>query len=425
MSPIAEQAKPELEIRGWQFWVIFACTLALLVSRRPDAVFHAQFWAEDGTVFFADAYNVGWWSSLVTPYGGYFHALPRLAASLSLLVPLSRAPLVMNLIAILFQALPVNLLLSRRSSAWGSLGFRASLAFMYIALPDSRDLAGIITNSQTPLALSAFLIIVSSPARGMKDWIFDIFILLLAGLSGPYCLFLFPIALFLAWRERSRWRWTSSIVLLFSSFVEAWGLLIATPAARPHYQLGATLPLFARMLGGQVYLGALLGGNNLAEHPGAGLLWTLVGVSILGTAILAACFLRSTLPMKLYLVFAFVTLATSLISPMMRLSAGTTLWEQMAGTGNLHYWFFPSLAFSWSLLWCFQSRTQILKVGAAYLMLLMCFGVIFCWRFPAFEDRKFNTYVAEFESAPVGSTITIPENPNDWRMHLVKRGPGR
>ncbi len=425
MDQIAGRPKPQFEICGWQSCVVFACTFALLVSRRPDAVFHAQFWAEDGTVFYADAYDLGWWASLVRPYGGYLHALPRLAAALSLLVPFARAPLVMNLIAISFQALPVNLLLSRRSSAWGSLAFRAALALMYIALPDSRDLAGIITNSQSPLALSSFLIIVSSPARGMRDRLFDISILLLTGLSGPYCLFLLPIALFVVRQDRSRWRWDAPIILALSCFVEAWGLLILSPTARPHYRLGATMELLARILGGQVYLGALLGGNNLAEHPGTGLLWTLVGVSILGTAILAACFLRSTLPMKLFLLFSFVTLATSLISPMMRLSAGSSLWELMAGTGNLHYWFFPSLAFAWSLLWCLFSRTPLLKIAGAYLMLVMCFGVLYCWRFPAFNDLHFSTYAARFETLPAGERITIPENPDDWRMDLVKRGPGR
>jgi len=39
----------------------------------------------------------------------------------------------MNLIAIGLQALVVNLLLSMRSSAWGSLGFRAILAAVYHA----------------------------------------------------------------------------------------------------------------------------------------------------------------------------------------------------------------------------------------------------------------------------------------------------
>ena len=36
---------------------LFAC--AVVIARRPDAVFHAQFFAEDGRIWFADAYNLG------------------------------------------------------------------------------------------------------------------------------------------------------------------------------------------------------------------------------------------------------------------------------------------------------------------------------------------------------------------------------
>ena len=51
----------------------------------------------------------------LNPSGGVHGGL---AAALALLVPLASAPLVTNLIALAFQALPVNLLLSHRSSEW-------------------------------------------------------------------------------------------------------------------------------------------------------------------------------------------------------------------------------------------------------------------------------------------------------------------
>jgi hypothetical protein len=101
----------QIDLRLWQHCAVFLLACALIVSRRPDAVFHAQFWAEDGRYFFADAYNVGWWAAIFRAYGGYFHALPRLGAAFALLVPFSLAPLVLNLIAISAQALPVNLML--------------------------------------------------------------------------------------------------------------------------------------------------------------------------------------------------------------------------------------------------------------------------------------------------------------------------
>src|ERR1039457_6643827 len=114
-----ERSAQQPGIRPWQHGAISLFACAILAARRPDAIFHSQFWAEDGHVWFADAYNLGWWQALFQVHTGYFQTFPRLGASLALLVPLSLAPLLLNLLAIAVRALPVNLLLSARSSAWG------------------------------------------------------------------------------------------------------------------------------------------------------------------------------------------------------------------------------------------------------------------------------------------------------------------
>jgi hypothetical protein len=415
----------QIEVRLWQHSAIFLFACGLLVTRRPDSILHPQFWAEDGQVFFADAYNSGWWASLFHTNVGYFHALPRLGAALALLAPLSLAPLALNLIAIAAQALPVNLLLFSRSSVWGSLRFRALLAAIYLALPNCRELSAIITNSQSPLALSAFILLVASTPRGAVGRLLDILFVLLCGLSGPYCIFLLPIALFLAWKYRDRWRWAPVGALAASCLVQAWGLLIVSPAARPHYLLGTSPALFARILAGQVYLGALLGSNSLAFRPSNGLPIFLVSVAIGGTAIVAICFVKSALEMRLFLLFSFIVLAASLISPIVSPRAGVTVWEQMARTSGIHYWFFPTLAFAWSLLLCFNSRTALLKVLGGYLLFFMCIGIVRDWRHPAFQDLHFQEYARSFEAAPVGTAFTIPLNPEGWDMRLVKRLPER
>lgn len=108
-----------LTLEGWRCFAIFAVACIIVIFRRPDAVFHAQFFAEDGKVWFADAYNHGWWQTLFWTYNGYLHLLPRLAAALALIAPVVYAPFTQNLIAIAFQGLPVSILLSPRSRSWG------------------------------------------------------------------------------------------------------------------------------------------------------------------------------------------------------------------------------------------------------------------------------------------------------------------
>lgn len=112
MHNSTQQHEPRTAISAWQQVVIFLLACAVVISRRPDVILHAQFYAEDAHVWFADAYNLGWWRALFNAQDGYFQTVPRLGAALALLAPMARAPLVMNAIAIAVQVLPVNLLFS-------------------------------------------------------------------------------------------------------------------------------------------------------------------------------------------------------------------------------------------------------------------------------------------------------------------------
>jgi hypothetical protein len=76
--------------------IVFLLATAVIVLRRPDVIFHAHFYAEDGAVWYADGYNLGWLHALTITAGGYVNTLQRLVAALSLLVPLRDAPLFMN-----------------------------------------------------------------------------------------------------------------------------------------------------------------------------------------------------------------------------------------------------------------------------------------------------------------------------------------
>lgn len=55
--------------------------IALLIAfaRMPDRLIHGFLWAEDGQIFLQQAYGLGV-RSIVTPYAGYLHIIPRLIA---------------------------------------------------------------------------------------------------------------------------------------------------------------------------------------------------------------------------------------------------------------------------------------------------------------------------------------------------------
>ena len=75
-----------------------------------DRLIHARVWAEDGTVFLTQAYELGW-SSLLQPYAGYFHTVPRLTALVAILFPIPAVPTLLVLINYLLFAAIISTLL--------------------------------------------------------------------------------------------------------------------------------------------------------------------------------------------------------------------------------------------------------------------------------------------------------------------------
>ena len=237
---------------SWEFrGIVFLCAVAIGISRRPDAMFHAQFWAEDGTVFYADAYQAGI-RSLFWPFAKYFILYLRLVGLVAQPFGLARAPLVLNAFAIVTQALPVWLLLSRRLSWVGGIPERLFLAGLYLALPNSEEVMAIFPNSQWFLALLCFLVIVSAE---MKEWAwrcFDLVIVGLCALTGPFVIVLAPIGAVIWWKRRRNWGLVLTMVLFAGAIVQAVAIVVS------HFHraqvLGATPALFFKIVAGQYFL---------------------------------------------------------------------------------------------------------------------------------------------------------------------------
>ncbi len=398
--------------------VVFLIAVVAVVSRRPDAILHPQFFAEDGMFWYADAYNIGWFRALLIPHTGYFQTLPRLSAAFSLLVPLLFAPLVLNIIAIVVQVLPVSFLLSSRCANWGSLGMRGFLAATYIALPNSRELDAAITEAQWHMALVAVLVVLSLPSPRNAWRVFDLAIVLLSGLTGPFCIALLPVAAFMWWRWRALWRFVVTMLIALCAVVQLSALLTTAVATRSHEMLGATPVLFLRMLIGDVYLGAIFGQNHFASHGSA---LRLILAGILATTILVFCLLRAGIELRLFVAYSFTLYFASLQNPM--ISDTQPQWLVLADAPGLRYWFFPMLAFVWAGVWCAatQMRPEWPRLIAGLGLVCMFVGITRDWKYPSFNSHNFPEYARKFQSLPVGSAMVFPLYPDGWTMQLVKK----
>lgn len=403
---------------------IFLVSFIILVSRRPDAVFRPQFWAEDGWLFYTQAYNAGLLHPLFWTYSGYLHAFPRLASVLAQFLPFIYAPLLFNLLALTVQILPVQMLFCARLSAIGNLPARLSLALLYLSLPNSFEVHATISNAHWHLAIIAFLVIMSSPPQNMVSKVLDYLAVLMCGLTGPFAIMLSPTA-FLAWRKgRDRWKLILTSTLLASAGVQGTLIFFADRSARMKEPLGANLASLIEMLADHVFLGALVVRNIFVHtHP----LGALV-VATLGIATVLYGLIRGPLPLKFFILFAGLVLACSLASPItwpmvngVAPRPRVSEWQALVVGGGQRYWYLPMLAFVATLVWLLKPTTPaVLHLLAIFCFVVLPFGVARDWHLQAPVDLHFEEYSQEFNQAPVGTVLVIPVNPPGQSMRLVK-----
>ena len=400
--------------------IIFLVGFLIVFSRRPDAILNAQFFAEDGRVWYGDAYNYGLYS-LFMPEAGYLHVLHRTIALFALLFPLSLAPLVMNLCAIVVQILPVNLFLSSRFSDI-PLKMRLLGSFLYLAVPNTAEIHANVTNVQWHLALMAILVLLGRPASSWWWRIFDGAVLVLTTVSSPIGMVLVPVAAVLWWKRRQGWSALSVALLVPGAIVV--GLIALFTHDRMVAPNGPTFSRFAAILGRQVFLSSLLGRNTQDWLLQLRYVHLVEGIAtVAGLAVLLYALRYGQMELRLFVLIAYAAFALGLVRPLAGLP-DRPQWEWLCvpGCGN-RYYFLPMLAFLASLLWIASRRASpmALRSIAVALLLLMPIGIYRDWKYPPFSDLHFSQYAAQFEKAPPGTKIVIPINPSaHWNLELTK-----
>jgi len=412
--------------RGIIFWIILFVTAFLIIfSRRPDAILNPQFFAEDGQRWYADAYRFGVRCLLIPDeLGGYFHSVSRLTALVSLIFPLSLAPLVMNLCAIAIQILPAGIFLSSRFSNIALLK-RLVIAFVYFGLPDTHEVNANATTIQWHLGLLACMVLLAPSTRNWKWHLFDGIVLVLISLDSPIGVVLVPVAAAVWWTRRSRGSAISLALLLPGALVQ--GLTMLLSRSRPMASNGANFHRLISILGGQVFLSPLLGYTTLVHmawrHFPDYIFARETFAFVIGIAILLYALRYGPAELKLFILFSMAVLSLSLARPMPGILPQPQ-WELLSfpGHGN-RYFFLPSISFLAALIWIASSASKVPRRIAGLLLLLLPLGIVRDWRYPDFVDLHFQEYASQFEAAPPGTKMAIPLNPvtpAHWTLELTK-----
>ena len=176
--------------------LVFAICLGLLLLKSPDAVLHAQLWAEDGAIFYAQQFG-SHEPQFFVPYAGYLNLIPRLIAWLGSGVSPANIPLFYNVSALICSAFLITYALIRMSPLFG---FAVALSAFFLT-PTIGDIFGCITNIQWIAQFALIFGIIGSASPGRNYRFQDLMssaLVLLVSLSGPFSV-VDAVAILLLW----------------------------------------------------------------------------------------------------------------------------------------------------------------------------------------------------------------------------------
>jgi len=395
---------------------LIVCALILFL-RKPEALTHAQFWAEDGVIWFAQAYNKGFVHTIAQPYSGTFSVLTRAAGYIVSLAPIRYAPLLFSLIAVSVQLLPVFIVCSSRFKSIVRYRYVAIIvSLLYVCITNSSEVFVNLANIQWHLGVAAFLVLIASKPDRRAWKIFDIVVLGITGLTGPLGLILVIVAGLMWLINRNRRSLINTIVLAVSSACQVLSLFILTPGQR-----GGSVVSWgniAKMVSGQIFTAGLLGPRHANYFYDS---FMLYGALIAGLLIILYAVIKGPSWLRyanLYSLILFIFMLASL-KPL----KGVDVWGILTheSTGQ-RYWYIPILVWLITLLWILLAAKSLImrSVCATLLLLFVGIGIPGSWRIHPYPDQHYSYYADKFDTVKSGHNMKIPTNPEPWFIVLKK-----
>lgn len=186
--PLLSNPPPQTVPRSIREQTTFFLLIVFIVAFKcNDALSHPQFWAEDANVFFSGQFGQTW-PQLFSPYAGYLHTLPRLAAWIASWLPPGKAPLIYNSVAVLLTAGAITTTCMRLRAHLPA----GVVALSFLLVPTSGEIFGTITNAQWFLqfSMAAYCLApVRQPTSTGVPWLRALCMFLIA-LTGPFSILL-------------------------------------------------------------------------------------------------------------------------------------------------------------------------------------------------------------------------------------------
>lgn len=290
--------------------VIFISAWLLLALRQPDRILHANFALEDGTIFFADAYNLTPIRAVTTLYAGYYHLIPRLFAEIASYAPLAVAPYLYSFSATSLSTLGITwFYLAQYRQLVRHDWLRLAVVLLILCAPNLEAFS-VLAYVQWPLALWGILVVLMPwPANHWLSWALTAgYGLVLA--SAPVLVVLLPLWLIRLWlAQQAGQRLQIGLITVGQALLLnlLWQAVQAPGGAS--LQAALLIPDLLRAVSYKVLVvnvAGYAGGEWLLSRWG----WPAVEVSALLTGLLLIMWLWSSRRRLLLLLLAYILCAT-------------------------------------------------------------------------------------------------------------------
>lgn len=411
------------------FSAIFIICFLVFVLRRPDIITNAQFWAEDGTVWYSQANLMGPIQSLILPRQGYYQSISKLVASMSLLIPIYYAPLFYNIISISLRCFVVMFLLSKRMNMY-NLPSRFMIAAFVLLMPHLEEVHANITNAQWYLSMLLFMVLIANKPESIYGKIHDVAVLIVAGLSGPFIVFMAPLLALKLISNASgdtivRKTFNAvkgidwfSVIFVVVVLIQTMSIVLSYDDTRVHTELGATLQLLINIFSSRVFAGFALSDSSVYA------LWhmnTLNNIiAAISIPIIVFTLYRANWRTWAIVFYPFVMVSFALARPM--ISTEIPQWHglEYPGTGQRYFLITGVFWFSILLLAASKSIKPVKIAAYAALIAVIIKVAIFDFHMLPLPDANWSSQVEKYHNAKTGDVVTMSINPPGWTMEVVK-----
>jgi len=163
---------------------ILIFTLLIICFREVSLLITPRFWAEEGTVYFLNAYSDGI-MAIFYANQGYFSIIPNIATFFSTLVPLEYAPIPTLIISLLVILIPSILIISSDSEYLRPIWAKSFAIFIIYFTTNTEEVWLNTITSQFWFLIIMFLILIedkTSVTRNKTSLVLSL--TFLSGLSG-------------------------------------------------------------------------------------------------------------------------------------------------------------------------------------------------------------------------------------------------